>query len=47
MEHAAVEFIVNNPLDHSQIKSPEKIQRFLEELENSEEVNNFFSNYEE
>ena len=47
VEHATAEFIAKNPLDHSQIKNPEKIQKFLEELENSEEVNNFYSNYEE
>lgn len=47
IEDAAVEFVAKNDLDSANIKNPEKIKKLFEELEKSEEVSNFYSNYAE
>lgn len=45
VEDASVGFVAENELDLASIKDSEKIQKLFEELENSEEVNGFYSNY--
>lgn len=46
LEHAALEFVPKNTVKSSDLKNPKKINNLIEELEDSEEINNFYSNYE-
>lgn len=47
LEQAALEFVPKNTIKHLAVKNPEKIKKLLADLESSEEIDNFYSNYEE
>lgn len=47
IEYAEIELVPQNKIKIKNLSLKEKIEKFLQELEESEEVNNFYTNYDE